>query len=56
MQWHSVNEFFAMGGYAGYVWGSFGVSAALLGAESWLLRLRRRRALSDLALQRKIAT
>ena len=27
MQWNSVSEFFAMGGYAFYVWGSFGATA-----------------------------
>ena len=31
MQWNSVSEFFAMGGYAFYVWGSFGVTAAVMG-------------------------
>lgn len=35
-------EFFAMGGYAPYVWGSFGVMAILLLAEMVQLRLRRR--------------
>ena len=33
MQWHSVGEFFAMGGYALYVWGSFGVTAVALAIE-----------------------
>lgn len=37
----SVNEFFSMGGYALYVWGSFGVSALLMLAEPLLLRRRR---------------
>jgi heme exporter protein D len=36
----SVSEFFAMGGYALYVWGSFGVTALLLIAEPLLLRNR----------------
>ncbi len=35
-------EFFAMGGYASYVWGSFGVTALALTAEVLLLRRRRR--------------
>ena len=39
-------QFFNMGGYAFYVWGSFGVALALMGAEVLLLRRRRRRALS----------
>ena len=51
MQWHSLGEFFAMGGYAGFVWGSFGVTAAALAIESALLRLRRRQALRAAALE-----
>jgi heme exporter protein D len=39
-------EFFNMGGYAFYVWGSFSVALLLMGAEVLLLRRRRRRALS----------
>lgn len=40
----SVSEFFAMGGYGFYVWGSYGVTAALLLGEVVLL-IRRRRTL-----------
>jgi heme exporter protein D len=43
MQWHSAAEFFAMGGYAGYVWGSVGACAVAMALESWLLRRRHRR-------------
>ena len=39
-------QFFNMGGYAFYVWGSFGVALLLMGAEVLLLRRRRKRALS----------
>jgi len=35
-------RFFDMGGYAFYVWGSFGVALGLMGAEVLLLRLRRK--------------
>ena len=42
MIWSSAAEFFAMGGYGAYVWGSFGVAAALLAGEVVLLRSRRR--------------
>lgn len=35
-------RFFEMGGYAFYVWGSFGVALALMGAEVLLLRRRKR--------------
>jgi heme exporter protein D len=42
MQWGSVTEFLAMGGYALYVWGSYLVTAAALAAEIWLLARRSR--------------
>jgi heme exporter protein D len=35
-------EFFAMGGYALYVWGSYALTAVVLAANLWL-PLRRRR-------------
>ena len=40
MQWNSVGEFFAMGGYALYVWGSFSVCALLMIVEPLLARRR----------------
>ena len=40
----SVSEFFAMGGYAGYVWGAYGVTFALLAIEVILLLKRKREA------------
>jgi len=40
MQWNSVGEFFAMGGYALYVWGSFGACALLMGMEPFLAKRR----------------
>jgi len=42
MQWNSVSEFFAMGGYALYVWGSFGITALVMLAESLLIRIKRK--------------
>jgi heme exporter protein D len=42
MNWHSASEFFAMGGYALYVWGSFGVCALALVLEPLLVTHRRR--------------
>ena len=33
MQWGSVAEFFAMGGYGLYVWPSFGVAALCMGGR-----------------------
>jgi heme exporter protein D len=35
--------FFDMGGYAFFVWGSFGVALVLMGAEVLMLRRRRKR-------------
>lgn len=46
---NAVSEFFAMGGYALYVWGSFGVTALLMVAEPLLLRSRRKIVLQRLA-------
>lgn len=45
MIWHSASEFWAMGGYGVYVWGSMGVSAALWALEVWLARMGRQQAL-----------
>jgi len=48
MNWASWSDFFAMGGYAVYVWGSYGVTAGLIAVETFLLRNRRRDALEQL--------
>lgn len=45
MNWNSWSEFFHMGGYALYVWGSFGVTAILIAGEIVLLRAHRQKAL-----------
>ncbi len=43
MIWHSFSDFWAMGGYAVYVWGSFGMTAALVWAEiAWAKQARRK--------------
>ncbi len=47
MSWGSWSEFFSMGGYALYVWGSYVVTAALVAVEIVLLRSRRRAALAQ---------
>ena len=44
MNWGGLDNFLAMGGYAFYVWGSYGVTALCIGAEIWLLARRARRA------------
>jgi heme exporter protein D len=49
MNWNSPAEFFAMGGYGFYVWGSYAVTLALMLAEPWLARRRHRQALADAA-------
>ncbi len=48
MNWNSTAEFFAMGGYALYVWGSVGVCALAMLAEPILVRARQSKALEEL--------
>jgi heme exporter protein D len=38
-----MSDFFSMGGYAWYVWGSYGVCFSLLGLEIFLLMKRSRK-------------
>ncbi len=45
MNWGSWNNFFAMGGYALYVWGSYAVTLVLMITEMVLLALRGRNAI-----------
>ena len=44
MNWNSASEFFAMGGYGLYVWGSYAVTLVALLVEPWLAARRHRRA------------
>jgi heme exporter protein D len=44
MNWGSLSEFLSMKGYGLYVWGSYGMTALLMLAESWLVRRHLRRA------------
>ncbi len=48
MNWSSFADFADMGGYALYVWGSFGMTAVALGWEALMLVQRRRRVREDL--------
>jgi len=48
MNWGSWGDFFAMGGYALYVWGSYGVALVLMVTEVGLLFLRKRNILDHL--------
>ena len=49
MSWNSASEFFAMGGYSLYVWGSYGVAFVALLIEPWLAAQRHRRARNEIA-------
>ena len=49
MNWHSASEFFDMGGYGLYVWGSYLVTALVMAAEPWLVSRRKRRAAAHAA-------
>jgi heme exporter protein D len=48
MQWHSWTEFWQMGGYGFYVWGSFGATALVVILEIWQLHAQRRALLRNL--------
>ncbi len=50
--WNSLVEFFAMGGYALYVWSSFGVCALIMVLEPIAINARRKRIMER--LQREI--
>lgn len=43
MQWNSISEFFAMGGYALYVWGSFGITVVVGAVEVLLVNHQRKK-------------
>jgi heme exporter protein D len=51
MNWGSAGEFFAMGGYALYVWGSFAATVVALTAEPLLLWRRRQDLIKGLWLE-----
>lgn len=42
MNWGSASQFFEMGGYGLYVWGSYAVTFVLIALELVLLAARRR--------------
>lgn len=52
MSWGSASDFWAMGGYGVYVWGSYGVTLALIAIEVLLVRARKRAALENAQLVR----
>ena len=49
MIWNSWSDFWAMGGYAVYVWGSFGVTAVLMLIEMVWVKQARAKALARVA-------
>lgn len=55
MNWESASQFWAMGGYGFYVWGSYAVSAVLIAAELVLVARRMRCARAQAARDVKIA-
>lgn len=52
MNWGSPAEFFAMGGYGLYVWGSFGVCALIMVVEPILVSKRQMDILRTLRRER----
>ncbi len=55
MRWESWSQFWAMGGYAMYVWGSVGVTALLLAVEVWQARWEHRVVLNQLKTEQAVA-
>ena len=55
MHWSNWSQFFSMGGYAFYVWGSYGVTFLLLFIEVMML-LRRRRSVARITHPREVET
>ncbi len=49
--WNSFSDFIAMGGYGFYVWGSFGVTAAIMAIEPILVARNRKATISRLKRQ-----
>ena len=49
MIWNSWNDFWAMGGYGLYVWGSFGVTALCMALEMVWVKNARAQALTQIA-------
>ena len=43
MSWNSVGDFFHMGGYGLYVWGSYAVTLAVIAIEAAVLIAKERR-------------
>ncbi|MDO9196952.1 heme exporter protein CcmD [Rhodoferax sp.] len=50
MNWNNAGEFFAMGGYGLYVWGSYGLVALWMVLEPFFARRRHQRALKQICI------
>jgi len=48
VNWGSWDNFLRMGGYGFFVWGSYGMTVAIVAIEVWQLKVRRRRAVAEL--------
>jgi len=48
VNWGSWDNFLRMGGYGFFVWGSYGMTVAIVAIEIWQLKVRRRRAVAEL--------
>jgi heme exporter protein D len=48
VNWGSWDNFMRMGGYGFFVWGSYGMAVAIVAVEVWQLKVRRRRAVTEL--------
>jgi len=48
VNWGSWDNFLRMGGYGFFVWGSYGMTVAIVAIEIWQLKVRRRRAVTEL--------
>ncbi|WP_310626505.1 heme exporter protein CcmD [Limnohabitans sp.] len=55
MKWQNWAEFWAMGGYAVYVWGSVGVTALLLALEVLQARWAQRQTLAQIKAEQAVA-
>jgi heme exporter protein D len=53
VNWGSWSNFWAMGGYGFFVWGSYGMALAIVAVELWQLKVRRGHAVME--LQRDVA-
>ncbi|MSQ57102.1 MAG: heme exporter protein CcmD [Limnohabitans sp.] len=56
MRWNNWAEFWAMGGYALYVWGSVGLTFLLMMAEVWVAKRRHQQTLSVLQINHPTTT